>query len=54
MRIPLADLGSPQEIARVTWQDATGGVQVPFYIADVTIAAAEETPSTLYLPGVQK
>ncbi len=53
VRIPLVDLGSPQQIARVTWQDAAGAVQAPFYLADVTFAAAE-TSNTLYLPGVQK
>ena len=55
VRIPLADLGSPARIARINWQDATGAIQPPFLIDDVTLAGAEEEAgSTLYLPSVRR
>lgn len=42
--IPLADLGNPAAIARITWQNNTDQPQPIFYVDDIRLVAKETTP----------
>ncbi len=45
--IPLADLGAPAQIARITIQDRSGGVQPTFYLDNLLLASVTVPEPTL-------